>query len=204
MAYPHSFGYNSFYRPNLPFHPPTSFSSFHHYTQPTLSSFTSYPIIWCDYYHNPSHPSEQCPSIGYPLVLGQNQFHTFQRPTSEPYPSNLKLECWNYSESTGVQSQQMLCDNIQHLSHLDMISSELAGEKEKDPFSTHPVLDSKPNRSMSIQAHINLDKMNKVQTTRSMSIQDHINLDKLNRVQTTRPISILDHINMSTHSIKST
>ena len=37
-----------------------------------------------------------------------------------------------------------------------------------------------------------------------MSIQDHINLDKMNKIQTTRPMSILDHINMSTHSIKST
>ena len=57
---------------------------------------------------------------------------------------------------------------------------------------------------MSIQEHINLDKMNKVQTTRPMSIQDHINLDKMNKDQIMRPMSILNHINISTHFIKST
>jgi len=61
-----------------------------------------------------------------------------------------------------------------------MMASELAGEQKKDSFFTHPILDSNP--------------------TRFMSIQEHINLEKMNRVQTTRPISILDHINMSTYS----
>ena len=85
-----------------------------------------------------------------------------------------------------------------------MISSEIASEQKKDSFSTHPVVDSKPTQSMLIQEHINLNKMNKIQTTRPMSIQDYINLDKMNKVQTTRPMLILDHINMSTHFIKST
>ena len=34
-------------------------------------------------------------------------------------------------------SQQMLSDNIQHLGHLDMIATELAGAQEKDSFSTN-------------------------------------------------------------------
>ena len=77
----------------------------------------------------------------------------------------------------------MLIDNVQHLSHLDMMSSELASEQE-DSFSTHHVLNSKPTRSMSIQKHLNLDKMNKAQTMRPILIPDHINLDKMNKVQT--------------------
>ena len=81
MAYPKSYGYESFYRPNPSIHP-TSFSDFN--TQPAHSSFTSYPPIWCNYCHDPSHPSEQCPLIWYTLGLGQNQFHIFQGPTSEP------------------------------------------------------------------------------------------------------------------------
>ena len=64
------------------------------------------------------------------------------------------------------------------------MSSELAGEQEKDSFSTHHVLNSKPTRPMSIQKHLNLDKMNKVQTMRPILIPDHINLDKMNKVQT--------------------
>ena len=58
-------------------------------------------------------------------------------------------------------SQQMLSDNVQHLSHLDMIASKLAGEQEKDLFSTQSLLDPKPTRPMSIHEHINLNKMNK-------------------------------------------
>ena len=59
----------------------------------------------------------------------------------------------------------MLSDNVQHLSHLDMMLSELAGEQEKDLFSTHPILDSKPTQTLLVQEHINLDKMYKAQTT---------------------------------------
>ena len=81
---------------------------------------------------------------------------------------------------------------------LDIVSSELAGEQEKGSFSTHPVLDSKPTRSLSIQGHINLDKVKKVQIMRPMSIKDHIDLDKMNKVKTIRPVLIL------AHSIKST
>ena len=40
-------------------------------------------------------------------------------------------------------SQQILSDNVQYLGHLDMIASELAGEQEKDSFSTQFVLDPK-------------------------------------------------------------
>jgi len=75
MAYSNSYGYNSFYRPNPPFYPPTSFPNFNDYTQPTRSSLNLiYPfgaII------AKIHYILQCPSIGYPLGLGQNQFHTF-------------------------------------------------------------------------------------------------------------------------------
>ena len=35
-----------------------------------------------------------------------------------------------------------------------------------------------------------------------MSIQEHINLNKMNKVQTMRPMSILDHINISIHYIE--
>ena len=47
MAYPHSFGYNPFYKPDPSFHSPTSLLSFHNYIQPTIPSFMSYPLIWC-------------------------------------------------------------------------------------------------------------------------------------------------------------
>jgi len=43
-----------------------------------------------------------------------------------------------------------MSDNVQHLGHLDMIVSELAGEQDKDLFSTQPILDPKPTRPMSI------------------------------------------------------
>jgi len=49
MAYLNSFGYNSFDRSRSSFHPSTSFSNYHDYPYPTLSSFTSYPIIGCNY-----------------------------------------------------------------------------------------------------------------------------------------------------------
>ena len=150
MAYAHSSGYDPFYRPNPHFHPPASFLNFHHYTQSTLSSFASYPTSWCNYCHNPSYHLEQCPSIDYPLGLGENQFNIFQKPMSEPYPSIFHSECWNYYDSAGGQSQQILGDDVQHLSYLDVMSSKLAGEQEKDSFSTHPILDSKPTCSMSI------------------------------------------------------
>jgi len=49
MAYPNYFGYNSVDRSRPSFHPSTSFSNYHDYLHPTLSSFTSYPIIGCNY-----------------------------------------------------------------------------------------------------------------------------------------------------------
>jgi len=43
--------------------------------------------------------------IGNPLGLGQNQFNSvIQGPTSEPYPSNFNLGCWNYSNSSWDKS----------------------------------------------------------------------------------------------------
>ena len=104
MTYPNSYSYNSFYRPNPSFHPPTFFLNVNDYTQPTHSFFTSYPPIWCNYCQNPSHPLEQCPSIGYLLELGQNQFHTFQGLTSEAYPSNFNSGGQNYSDLAWDQS----------------------------------------------------------------------------------------------------
>ena len=49
MAYLNSFGYNSFDWSRPSFHPSTSFSNYHGYPNPTLSSFTSYLIIGCNY-----------------------------------------------------------------------------------------------------------------------------------------------------------
>jgi len=37
-----------------------------------------------------------------------------------------------------------------------------------------------------------------------MSIQEHINFNKMNKIQTVKPKSILEHISVSTHSIKNT
>ena len=79
-----------------------------------------------------------------------------------------------------------------------MMVNELAVEQEEDSFSTQPILDSKQNRHMSIQEHINLDKMNKLETTRPMSIQDHIN-KSTHSIKSTHSVpgpksSILDHI----------
>ena len=93
MAYPNSFGYDPFYRPDPPFYPPIPLPTFHDDIQPSIPSFTSNSLIW--YYHcqNSSHSSEQCPSVGYSLGLRQNQLHTFQGPTSEPYPANLNSGC---------------------------------------------------------------------------------------------------------------
>ena len=105
MAYPNSFGYDPFYRPNPPFHLPTSPLNLHDYVQSIIPSFTSYPLLWCHHCHNSSHPSEQCPSIGYSLGLGQNQFNSiFQEPTSEPCQSDFNSGCWNYSYPPWDQS----------------------------------------------------------------------------------------------------
>jgi len=49
MAYPNIFGYNSVDRSRPSFHPSPSFPNYHDCLHPTLSSFTSYPIIWCNY-----------------------------------------------------------------------------------------------------------------------------------------------------------
>ena len=47
---------------------------------------------------------EQYPSKGYPLGLGQNQFHIFQEPMSKAYPSNFISGGQNYSDSAWDQS----------------------------------------------------------------------------------------------------
>ena len=63
-----------------------------------------------------------------------------------------------------------------------MIVNELAVEQEEDSFSTQPILDSKPNIPMSIQEHINRDRMKKVQSEKLMSILDHIRLHDANEL----------------------
>jgi len=68
-----------------------------------------------------------------------------------------------------------------------MMANELAVEQEENSFSTQLVLDPKLNRPMSIQEHINRDRMKKIQSEKPMSILDHIlheanefnNVDKL-------------------------
>ena len=83
------------------FHPPTSLPSLHDYIQPTISSFSSHPSIWCNHYHSSFHLSDQCPYIEYSLGLGQNQFlTTFQRPMIKSCPSNFNSGWWNYSNSS--------------------------------------------------------------------------------------------------------
>ena len=42
-----------------------------------------------------------------------------------------------------------------------MMANKLAVEQEEDSFSTQLVLDSKSNRPMSIQEHINRDRIKK-------------------------------------------
>ena len=54
-----------------------------------------------------------------------------------------------------------------------MMVNELAVEQEEDSFSTQPVLDSRPKIPMSIQEHINRDRIKKVQSEKPMSILDH-------------------------------
>ena len=49
MAYLNSFCYNLVDRSRPSFHPSISFLNYHDYPHPNLSSFTSYPIIWCNY-----------------------------------------------------------------------------------------------------------------------------------------------------------
>ena len=78
MAYPNSFGYDPFYRLDTSFHPPTSLPDFNEYIHLTNYSFSSYHQMSCHNCQDQNNPSEQCPSIGYSLGLGQNQFHTFQ------------------------------------------------------------------------------------------------------------------------------
>ena len=60
----------------------------------------------CRHCQDPNLPSEQCPSIEYSLGQGQHQFHTFQGPTSESYPSNFNSEGWNCSQFSLDQSYQ--------------------------------------------------------------------------------------------------
>jgi len=73
-------------------HPSSSSLSFHDYNQPTILTLSSHPLMWCHHCHDSPHPSEQCPSIGYSLGLGQNQFDIFQGPMNESYPSNFNSE----------------------------------------------------------------------------------------------------------------
>ena len=49
MVYLNLFGYNSVDRSRPFFHLSPSFSNYHDYLHPTLSSFTSYLINWCNY-----------------------------------------------------------------------------------------------------------------------------------------------------------
>ena len=102
MAYPNSFGYDPFYRLDPPSHPPTSLSDFNRYTHSTNYSFSSYHHMSCHHCQDSNHPSEQYPLVGYSLGLGQNQFHTFQGPTSQLYPLNFNSEDMN--------CHQFLCD----------------------------------------------------------------------------------------------
>ena len=61
------------------------------------------------------------------------------------------------------------------------MANELAVEQEDNLFSTQPVLDPKPNRSMSILKHINRDRRKTVQSKKPMSILDHIHLHEENK-----------------------
>ena len=49
IEYLNSFGYNSFDKSRPSFHPSTSFPNYHDYPHPTISSFTFYHIIGCNY-----------------------------------------------------------------------------------------------------------------------------------------------------------
>ena len=44
MAYPHLFGYDPFYKPDPPFHSPTSLPSFHDYTSNPLSHLLRFTL----------------------------------------------------------------------------------------------------------------------------------------------------------------
>ena len=55
----------------------------------------------------------------------------------------------------------MLSDNVSHCAYLEMMANKLVVEQDENSFSTQPVLDLKPNRPMSIQEHINGDRMEK-------------------------------------------
>ena len=75
----------------------------------------------------------------------------------------------------------MLSDNISHWAYLEMMANKLAIEQKEDPFFTQPVLDPKPNRPMSIQEHINRDRMKKVQNGKPMSILNQIHFHEANK-----------------------
>jgi len=51
----------------------------------------------------------------------------------------------------------MLSDNVSHWAYLEMMANKLAVEQKENSFSTQPVLNSKSNRPMSIQEHINIE-----------------------------------------------
>ena len=78
---------------------------------------------------------------------------------------------------------------------------ELASEKEKDSFSTQPVLDPKPTRYMSIQEHINVST-HSIKSTQSVhrqkaSILEHICFHEANKFKTLKSNEqIDDHIDM--------
>jgi len=89
MAYPNQDVYNYYHDRSFSHsHPPSSPLIFHGHNQPTSSSYSSHPLMWCHHCYDLSHPAKQCPLIGDLLRLGQNQFDTFQGATNEPYPSN--------------------------------------------------------------------------------------------------------------------
>ena len=121
----------------------------------------------------------------------------------------------------------MFSDNVQHLIRLERLESELDREQKKNLFFTQHVLDPKPRQPMSIQEHINFNKMNKVQTVKPKSIREHINMStyfirstqfvpgttssiqehiqiyQVNKIQTIRSKEKIDnHFDMPTHSIE--
>ena len=79
MAYPNSFGYDPFYRPDPPFDPPASLPDFTEYFYPTNYSFSSYHQMSCHHYQDPNHLSEQRTSIGFSLGLGQKSISHISR-----------------------------------------------------------------------------------------------------------------------------
>ena len=96
MVYLNQDVYNYYHDRSFPHsHPPSSPLSFMATTNPFVHLIHLILLCGTIIAMISSYPSEQCPSIGYSLVLGQNQFDTFQGPTNESYPSNFNSEGWN-------------------------------------------------------------------------------------------------------------